>query len=212
MVSWLVGISRFGGVEAPSYAVVLPRHLLSWWWSVDLWMVVPVASVVLDLGSLVLPSDLLRSAGFLVKDSSLMHRWIWSCFGFFLGYVCLCVLYCCFLCCFLFFCVSVLADQRLWVTSDVKVVRFHKPERVWCSGSITRKGCSIINPKGSVTNVLDSSLDLSSYAFRSKEYLCLLLCPGNCWHLDFAPCWRSIHSLNLNLNCSMRMFTSHIFL
>lgn len=142
------------------------------------------AFIVLDLGSLALLSDLLRSAGFLVLDSSSPRWWIWSCFGFFVLF---------FFVLFLIFCVSVFVEQRLWVSSDVTVVRFHKPERVLCSGSITRKGCWIINLKGSVTNVLDSPLDLSSYASTLERAFMLaavsreLLALGFCTVLAVNP-------------------------
>ena len=43
-----------------------------------------------------------------------------------------------------------------------------------------------------------------------KELLCLLLCSGSCWHLNFACVGgRSIHHF-FNSNCSFQMFTLHI--
>jgi len=76
----------------------------------------------------------------------------------------------CIVVCMLF-CVTVLVYQRLWVASDVALLRwfcFINPKGSGY-GSITRKGCLIINPKRYVTNVLESSLDLSSYAFKLER-------------------------------------------
>ncbi|RHN78852.1 hypothetical protein MtrunA17_Chr1g0170461 [Medicago truncatula] len=49
---------------------------------------------------------------------------------------------------------------------------------LFCGGSVTktRKGVVRLTRKGMVTDVLDSSLDLSSYALLArKSFLCLLL-------------------------------------
>jgi hypothetical protein len=51
--------------------------------------------------------------------------------------------------------------------------------------------CRFVNPKGSGTitrkgliNVLDSSLDLSSYALLARKSFYTCCCTGSCWHLD----------------------------
>jgi hypothetical protein len=72
---------------------------------------------------------------------------------------------------------------------------------------------SLKNPKGSVvTNVLDSSLDLSSYAlFCSKGHFMLDVDHGAAGTWILLPCWRLIHSPFLYSNCSADVHFSYFF-
>jgi len=65
------------------------------------------------------------------------------------------------------------------------------------------RGFGFVNPKGSV-DVLDSSLDLSSYALLSQKSFLLAVFQGAVGTWILIPCWRSIHSPYLHSNCSQQ--------
>ena len=74
------------------------------------------------------------------------------------------------------------------------------------------KGSGPVNPKGSGywrIGLIPRSEFLRVYA-RKSLYACWCI-QGAVGTWILLPCWRSIHSLFLYLNCSFAMFTFHIF-
>jgi len=109
-------------------------------------------------------SGLLKFAYFLAFDLPPSRRWSCGCYVVSDRFGCFCSV-----CCFILFILFVLVLIRDWVIGYVTL---------FCGGSVswTRKGLIRLVRKGLVSDVLDSSLDLSSYALLArKSFLCLLL-------------------------------------
>ena len=90
-----------------------------------------------------------------------------------------------------------------YVRSSSTLVPSQKPGTTWFVSS----------ERVVVTNILQSSLDLSSYAlFCSKIHFMLVVVQAAVGTWILLPCWWSIHSSYLNSNCYMQMFNFHTFL
>ena len=135
--------------------------LCTWFWSFSLFK-------VFDLWLL---SDLLRSTYFLASDLPHSRRWSWGYYVVSVRFGCFCTV-----CGFILFVLCSCFDQRLGDRRRGLVLWWFGFVNPKGSVTKTRKGLVRLTRKSLVTDILDSSLNLSSYVLLARKiFLCLLL-------------------------------------